>query len=317
MKTQVGVFLTLARGLERLQSLEDMGFDSLWAGEHFRFPNPTHDVVPLLGAYAAVTRKITIGSAVLLLPFRHPVVTAKAAVTIDLISEGRFILGVGLGGEDPEEFLACGLPLEGRGKLTDEAMILLRRLWSEENVTHNGMHFQVRDITLSPTPFQQGGPPMWVGGRSIAAMRRAALLADGYIPHFLSPQAFSQAREQIAGYADEAGRDISKFGWGAMVFLGIGDDKKTAQARASVILKPIARHMENIFRKPFEELIQEPAFILGSREECLEGLQRYKWAGVEHLTFWPFPREGQPLFDYLAECATEILPTLHHDATFM
>ena len=168
--------------LEQAERVEELGFDSLWTSEHMLFYVPIFDTVTVLAAWAARTKRLLLGTAVMLLPLRHPTVTAKEVASLDIISNGRIILGVGVGGEFAREFVACGVPLNERGPRTNEAIQVMRRLWNESHVNHEGRFFRLEDATMEPKPVQRPGPPIWIAGRSEAAMRRAALLGDGYLP---------------------------------------------------------------------------------------------------------------------------------------
>src|SRR5215813_12842496 len=151
-------------GVQRLaRSVEGAGFDSIWVGDHVSFYVPILESLTLLSFVAAVTDRVRLGTGVYLLPLRHPTTTAKVAATLDLLSGGRLVLGVGVGGEFPPEFRACGVPVAERGSRANEAIGLLRRLWTESGVTHEGRHFQIGPVSIDPKPVQAGGPPILVG----------------------------------------------------------------------------------------------------------------------------------------------------------
>src|SRR5690242_14298782 len=153
-------------GVLRLaRAAEAAGFDSLWAGDHVSFYVPILESLTLLSFVAGATERVKIGSSVYLLPLRHPTTTAKVASTLDVLSGGRLVLGVGVGGEFPPEFTASGVPVEERGTRTDEAIAILRRLWTEDGVVHEGRHFRFGPVALDPKPLQPAGPPIVVGGR--------------------------------------------------------------------------------------------------------------------------------------------------------
>src|SRR5712691_5253512 len=139
---------------------EAAGFESIWLGEHHN--NPVLSPAPLLrlAAIAARTRSVRLGTGVLLLPLYHPLAMAEEAATVDVISGGRLILGLGVG-YAPEEFAAFGVPLKERGSRMDEAVALIHRLWSEEKVTHDGRHFHLANATVAPRPVQKPRPPIW------------------------------------------------------------------------------------------------------------------------------------------------------------
>lgn len=141
---------------------------------------PLFDPWIVIASMAATTKTIRFGTGVYVLPLRHPIITARTLVTLDRVSGGRVTLGVGAGWLK-EEFDAVGLPFEQRGKLTDEIVPLLRRLWTEDVVTHDGPYFHFGPVCFEPKPLQKPCIPIEIGGSSPAALRRAALLGDGWV----------------------------------------------------------------------------------------------------------------------------------------
>ena len=209
--------------------VEQAGFDSFWLDDHIAFRGNFLESLAALAAAAARTERITLGSLVYLLPLRRPAIAAKAAATVDYLSGGgRFIFGVGVGGEEAREFEVCGVARGERGARTDEAIEVLRKLWSGEAVSHEGRFFRFTDARQSPAPLSPGGPPIWVGGRSEAAQRRAALLADGYAPYLFSPARYEKALACVRRLAAEAGRALD-------------DPGKALDARASPVREPAGK----------------------------------------------------------------------------
>ncbi len=211
-----GLALGAAETASQALWMEELGYEYLSAGEHFMRGNPpgaTDAALPLLAVAAGATKRIRLLSSVLLAPFYHPVMLAKLAATLDIASSGRLTLGVGVGGEFPVEFQAAGLDVKQRGRRTDECLSVVRRLWTEEHVTHQGRHFSLEDVTLNPAPTQQPHPPIWVAGRREAAMKRAARYGDGWLPYFYTPDRYRDSVSRISQLAVEAGRDLSGFQW--------------------------------------------------------------------------------------------------------
>src|SRR5204863_3780754 len=159
---------------------EAAGFDSVWLGEHHNsillYPAPLVG----LAAIAARTRRVRLGTGVLLLPLYHPLAVAEEAAMVDVISGGRLILGIGAG-YAPEEFAAFGYSIKERGSRLEESALLLQRLWTEENVTHHGRHFHLDNVTVAPRPLQHPRPPMWFGAWAETAIHRAARLGDAWL----------------------------------------------------------------------------------------------------------------------------------------
>ncbi len=170
-----------AEVLEQIVWAEQIGYDDVWLTEH-HFAEDGHAPSPLpqAAAIAVKTKTMRIGTGVMLLPLYHPVRVAEDAATIDILSNGRFELGIGVGYR-VEEFAGLGIPRNQRGRRANESLEIIRRLWAGETVTYNGKYFQIENTRLTPGPVQQPHPPIWVGGFSPAAVKRAARLGDGYI----------------------------------------------------------------------------------------------------------------------------------------
>jgi probable F420-dependent oxidoreductase len=284
--------------LHRAREGERLGFDSLWVGDHISFSTPILDSVTLLAFAAAATQRVMLGTSVYLLPLRPPAVTAKTTAALDVLSGGRFVFGVGVGGEFAPEFDAVGVAIAERGSRSDEAIALLRRLWSEDGVRHEGTHFRLGPVTLGPRPTQPGGPPIWVGGRSPVAMRRAGGLGDGYISHMTSPERYRSNLERIAAHAREAGRRPERFGTGAFLFTCLDDRFEQAHARAAALLG-------RLYNRPFEEPARKYC-LLGRAEDCLARMQDFAQAGVRHFLLAPLSDPD----GFADQVAGEILPKL-------
>ncbi len=160
---------------------EENGFDDIWLSEHhFIEDGYSPSLLPIAAAIASRTKKIHIGTSVMLLPFHNPVRMAEDAATVDVISGGRFELGVGVGYK-VEEFESFAISSKERGARTNEGLEIIRRLWEGETLTFEGKYYTVTKAKLTPEPIQQPRPPIWVGGFTPPALRRAAKYGDGYI----------------------------------------------------------------------------------------------------------------------------------------
>src|SRR5262249_35020892 len=195
-ETQVGLMYN-AEYLDELPRVEELGYDSVWTAEHILFHGPTADATVMLGALAAKTTRVRIGTAIMLLPLRHPTVAAKAVAYADHLSGGRVLLGIGVGGEFPKEFEATGVPHSERGAPTTAATGVMKPLWTEDHASPHSRFVNFDDVTMRPKPAQPGGPPVIVAGRSEAAVRRAARLGDGYMPYLFTPERYASARASI------------------------------------------------------------------------------------------------------------------------
>src|ERR1700739_438722 len=161
------------------QLVDRSGYDSLWVGDHISFAVPILDPLLTPAQAAVVSRRLTLGTSVYLLPLRHPAPVAKQVATLDHMTEGRLIFGVGVGGEFPREYEVCGVPIGERGARLSEGITLLRRFWSGEKVSHHGRFYGPFNAAPMHPPARKGGaPPIWSAGRADGALRRTGRLAD-------------------------------------------------------------------------------------------------------------------------------------------
>lgn len=282
----------------RAAELEDLPIDSLWVGGHVAATNPTPEAMTSLAMVTAVTRRVRVGTSILLLPLYPPAVVAKQVADLDRVSGGRIILGVGVGGEHPAEFRACQVPVEERGRRTDEAIPLLRKLWSGEQITHDGDFYAMRDVRIHPPPAQPGGPPVVVAGRQEPAMRRAALLGDGWMPYLYSPQRYATSVETIRRLAAAAGRDLTGFGWYAFVFVAIDPDASRARDR-------LAGMLGRTYRQDMSEMVGHVA-AGGTVADVTATLSAYVDAGARHFIFVPVGEPDQVLPALLDDVMPEV-----------
>ncbi len=284
--------------------LEELGYEYLSAGEHFmrgRPPGPTHAALPLLAVAAGATENIRLLSSILLAPFYHPLTLAKLTATLDITSGGRLTLGVGVGGEFPVEFEAAGLEVRQRGRRTNECLDVLRRLWTEREVSFAGRHFQMNNASINPPPTQQPHPPVWVAGRREAAMRRAARYGDGWLPYFYNPNRYRDSVAKITGFAQEAERDLAGFQWAFFPYIAIYPTEPEAAEAAATALG--GRYL---YGGDFLNIVRNYC-LLGTPEMCIQRLQEYIDAGARHIIFSvACPREDR--VRHIETIAAEIIP---------
>jgi probable F420-dependent oxidoreductase len=296
---RVGV-VTSGDALEA-RDLEDRPIDSLWVGGHIASRNPSPEAMIGLARLATVTERVAVGSSILLLPLYPPALLAKQIADLDRASGGRLILGVGIGGEYPQEFRAVGVPIEERGRRTNEIIPLLRRLWAATEVTHEGPYYAMQEIKIHPAPAQPGGPPVVVAGRKEAAMRRAATLGDGWFPYLYSPRRYAESATTINQVAAEAGRDLSEFMWCVWIFLNINEDGGTAREEA-------ARSMSGNYNQDFRAMVDRVAAAGTAGEVTRRIIESYD-AGARHFVFLPATAGGdqRPVLDRLL---AEVIPAV-------
>jgi probable F420-dependent oxidoreductase len=255
-----------------VEAADSSGFDSIWVTDRTIANTPWLDALTLLGAVAARTSRVRIGTSVLSVARRNPVLTAHALATAQFLSNGRVTAGIGLGGLEPAEFEIADVPLSRRGALTDESIGLLRRLWSEDNVDHHGGGYQYRGIHLAPRPAST--IPIWIGGNSPQALARAGTLGDGWLSAFTGPDMFADGWSKVAAHAEAAGRDPDGLTAGAYAFAAIG--RRSGEAER--VLEPAVR---SVFGVGLEQM--SAACIYGTPEGWIDTLSGFAEAGAQHV----------------------------------
>jgi probable F420-dependent oxidoreductase len=259
-----------------VELVDRSGYDSLWVGDHISFALPILDPLLQLAQAAVASRRLQLGTAVYLLPLRHPTPVAKQVSTLDHLTEGRFVFGVGVGGEFPKEYEACGVPLGERGARLSESLTVLRKLWTGEPASHDGRFFKFEGVTMQPPPRQAGGPPIWCGGRTDAALRRIGRMTDGWMSYVVTPEMFRDGLGKIAAAAKEAGRVFDRgFATAHLLFTRIDDTYEKALDAATISLS--TRYAMD-FRKAAQRYC-----ALGPPERIVESIRRFHEAGARHV----------------------------------
>ena len=204
---------------------EAMGCHSMWTIDRIVYDNL--EPLTVLAAAAGATQKIRLGTSVLLANLRHPSHVAKIISTLDFISNGRLTVGLGFGSRE-NDYKAVEIPFEHRGSRAVEQVQLMKRLWTEDNVTHKGRFYNVENLTVGPKPIQKPHPPIWTGGGTELALKRAGTWADGFICGSSAIPDFPATWEKISGYAKAAGRDPNKINKAGLTFMAIDDDQNKA-----------------------------------------------------------------------------------------
>jgi probable F420-dependent oxidoreductase len=261
---------------------EALGCHSMWTIDRIAYDNL--EPLTLLAAAAGATQKIRLGTSVLLGNTRHPVHLAKIIATLDFISAGRVTLGLGFGSRE-SDYQAVGVPFAARGSRAVEQVQLLKRLWTEENVTHHGQFFAVENLTLGPRPIQRPHPPIWTGGGAEAALKRAGTWANGFISGSSAIADFQATWEKIAGYAVAAGRNPNEIEKASLAFMAIDDDK----AKAIRVIEGYTMRYYGRLRAAVE-----PVSIVGSAAQCVEKIEYFFSKGIGTLIIGvadPDPRQ--------------------------
>jgi len=287
--------------LAMAERAEAAGFDSVWIGDSLT-ARPRHEPLTLLAAVAGRTRRVRLGTAVLLPALRPPVVLAHIVGTLDRVAEGRVILGVGIAADAPpirKEFAAAGVPFERRVGRFLETLEVCRALWSRDGVSFRGKHFTLEDVTMEPKPHRPGGPPIWIGGSGPTALREAARF-DAWFPTGPHVEFFAEQFPLIQSAARAAGRPADAVTGAAYVTLALDPDRAAAERRLHDFL-------ENYYAAPARVLMARQATYAGPIEGCVEWLQRWITAGCRHIMF---RFAGGDQLAQVDETAARLLPRL-------
>ncbi len=296
--------------VEQVRLARQLGFDSVWGGEHHVTPGYHYfPLLPLLHRLAPEAEGMEIGTNIVLLPMHNPVETAEVAAFLDVVTGGRFQLGVGLGYR-PEEFAMFGVPMKERVSRMVEAIEIIRKLWSKDGVSHNGKHWQFEDFSINPKPMQQPGPPILVAAQVEASIKRAAVIADGWA---MVPTPRTGQIESEMGLFTEtraaAGQPPAKH-FVRLFEVYCAADRETALRKAApFLLEKYASYMAwglpGLALDPDDEptvqlrKLAEDRFGVGAPEDVIKALLVQHRLGVSHVTMrcsWP----GMPQEDILA-----------------
>jgi probable F420-dependent oxidoreductase len=290
-----------AEQFELVRRVETLGFESVWTGDHVSFHGPIHESLTLLASYVPITSRIRLGTAVYLLALRPPAIAAKATATLDALSGGRLIFGVGVGGENPREFELCGVPHGERGARVTEAIDVVRTLWRDTPATFKGRFTRFEKVSIDPKPVQQPGPPIWIGGRSDAALTRAGRQGDGWISYVVQPERYAQSVDKIRAAAVATGRRLDGFAFAHLAFITVGRDWESAKA-------VWVEHLSKRYAQDFEPLARKYG-IIGTPEQCAEQLTRFAAAGCNYVVFNAIG-EPEDEREQLERIAADVMPLL-------
>ncbi|MBV8085387.1 MAG: TIGR03619 family F420-dependent LLM class oxidoreductase [Chloroflexi bacterium] len=269
---------------ETVLRAEQLGYDSAWTTDHVMLPRalermPYHSIfeaVSSLGWVAALTSRIKLGISVVVLPQRHPVLLAKELATLDVLSGGRMILGVGGGWCEPE-FQFLNAEFHQRGRIYDEQIQVLRQLWTEPEMPFSGKYFNFADQSFAPGPAQAGGIPIWVGGSSDAALRRAARHSDGWHGNLAPIETFKERLAKLQSYGPSRKLLIS-------ARANVADERRETPGRAAMTYT-----------------------LGGSPQDMLDDLRRYEDAGMEYLALGFWDGDQAKLMDRMTRFAERVM----------
>jgi probable F420-dependent oxidoreductase len=278
---------------------EELGFDSLWVWDHIFLgvdpPFPVLDPLTLLAAVAARTTRIKLGTGVLVLPLRNPVVLAKELSSLDLIADGRLLLGMASGWYK-REFDAVGVPFSERGRIMDRNLEILRRLWSEEQVDAEYPPHRLRGSNMSPKRSRL--PVMLIGGYVERVLKRAAL-TGGWLTYFYTPEGFAKSWAKVRGFAEAAGKDPASVLNANQLPIYVGPSREAVEA-------PMLQWLGQEWDYAAWSDSTKEAAIFGTVDECVAQLQAQLAVGVQKLIFIPYRYQ----IEQVEIIAREIIPQL-------
>lgn len=289
------------------QQAEQLGFQSLWAGDSL-IARPRLDPIVVLAAAGAVTSRITLGTAALTPALRHPLIGANMIASLDHVTAGRLVLGLGSGfpiPETEEEFAAVGASFAGRAGRLDETITLWRRAWRSgepgASSDHAGRYWTAEGLDRLPSPYQPGGPPLWLAGSDTpAVLRRVAAHYDGWLPFLPTADAYGAALRQIRAAEAAAGRTEGSVVAGMYATITVNSDRAAARAE-------LEHYITHYYGRSLEQMSQIQAYGWGTAQDCAEWLAGYVRSGAQHIVLRIGSLEAEA---QLKEIADVILPAL-------
>jgi probable F420-dependent oxidoreductase len=308
---------------------EELGFDSVWLHDHVIWSSEMHrhhissgsadaladdqtadfyDSITTLGYLAGQTSSIELGIACLVMPCRNPIYAAKQTATLDRLTDGRLVVGVGLGSkatESSKEFEVFGVPFKDRARLTDEYIDAMRTLWTEPLASFSGPTINFRDAEMFPKPVRRPHPPIWVGGWTDKAAERTAVRGDGWIPGWLSPDEMNRGRKHLLEHADANGRDGSQITIAVEKLATIDTDRDRALERAL----PTVRQSSRTYERDVDDIqFALDRHIFGSVEDVSRRVAEFVDAGVTHFELKLLYKSMDELAEQMELWAETIMP---------
>src|SRR5690242_11356229 len=289
MKVRIGIAfgqwplreIALDAIVDLVDRCEALDVDSISQSHRLVSNPPLREPLTSLPYIPGPLQNMKLGNSTLALPTRNPIVLAKELATLDFLSRGRLFPAFGLGGDESRDLQVIGVNRKERAARADEMIVLMRRLWTEENVTFAGKFYSVENATITPRPWQKNGLPIWIGGRSQAAMRRAGRLGDGWLVSSVSPAEIEAGIKSIRAYAAEAGRQVPEDHYGALIPFYFA----ASEAKAFEIVGPSVRPRGDV---PVGEFT-----AFGDSDQVRAKVQAYIAAGATKFVLRPCgPFEG-------------------------
>ena len=282
--------------------MEALGYESVWVWDHVLLGVdpyfPILDSLTVLTAVAARTTEIRIGTGILVLPSRNPVVLAKQLSSLDQISNGRLTLGMASGWYK-REFDAMGVPFNKRGNIMDQNLEILTRLFTEDSVTGNYPPYELREAVMSPKPVQKPRPPILIGGYVDRVLRRAAIAGDGWLTYYYTVEGFVKSWDKVRRFAEEGGKDPDTLKSINQLPIMVGKSRDEVE-------KPMHKWLTTEWDFAGWSDSTTDSAVLGTAEECIEQLRAHLDAGVQQITLVPYRFD----MEQIERIAEEILPEI-------
>lgn len=282
-----------------VERADQLGIDSIWMPDHVISETPEFEPAVLMSVIAARTTDIKMGPSVMTLPARNPVEVANTYANLDYLtgSRGRVIMAVGLGA-DPRLCEVMGIPAEERADRLQEAIELIRRLWTEDSVEYDGSYYQVDGVSVNPKP-AHGPLDIWIGGNSDAALKRVATYGDGWFPSSIPPGVFTDKVERLMDYCAEVGREVERDEIGMIIRTHVTSDKDRAR---TVRDRYLGRRDLRMSMDTFDE-----CSAFGTAGECIDTIQRYVDAGCTKFVLLPVGPTGERI-EQLERYRRDVIP---------
>ena len=291
--------------VEHAIKAEALGYFSIWVWDHILLGSksvfPVHDSLTTLTAVAATTEHVRLGTGILVLTIRNPVVLSKQVATLDNLSGGRVTLGVAAGWYE-REFQACGYPFDTRGRTLQMNLEVMTRLWTEDRVNGTYGQYTLKNITMEPKPVQKPHPPLWMGGYVDTVLRRVGKLADGWISYFYTPESFGRSWRKVLDSAKAAGKRGDTFGNCDMIPARIG-------ANATETRRVATDYITKYCDLPSWSEATPDSAITGTSKDCAEMIEHFSEAGVQELVLIPAVAKLSEIDEQIERFGKELLPS--------
>ena len=314
-----GPFSTPEALVKLAEAADDLGFNSIWGHGHIVWSSvhvKNHlqagrleaieksakpvifELLTTLSFLAGLTKRVQLGTSILILPFRNPIILARQAAVLDVLSGGRLILGVGLGALK-NEFETLNIPWEKRGKIADEYIKAIRAMWMQPIASFNGEFISFSQLEVYPKPFQKPCPPIWIGGRSSYALRRTAMLGDGWLAALYSPEEIKKRINELEEYTKVFRRSLSEIEVSSENYLSITKKSEEARKISALTLKTRFNSIER----------GEEISLIGSPDDVMRKLEEYIRVGIKTFQFRIICRDLNEMLSMMKIFSYEVMPS--------